>query len=74
MQKMRVLVVDDNKEFVGLLREYLEKQDDIEVVGVAYNGVEALEAIQELSPDVVVLDIIMPYLDGDRRAGTSRQR
>jgi two-component system response regulator (stage 0 sporulation protein A) len=64
MQKMRVLVVDDNKEFVGLLREYLEKQDDIEVVGVAYNGVEALEAIQELSPDVVVLDIIMPYLDG----------
>jgi two-component system response regulator (stage 0 sporulation protein A) len=64
MRKMRVLVVDDNKEFVGLLREYLEKQDDIEVAGVAYNGVEALEAIQELTPDVVVLDIIMPYLDG----------
>ncbi|HHY76409.1 MAG TPA: sporulation transcription factor Spo0A [Firmicutes bacterium] len=64
MRKMRVLVVDDNKEFVGLLREYLEKQEDIEVAGVAYNGVEALEAIQELRPDVVVLDIIMPYLDG----------
>lgn len=64
MQKMRVLVVDDNKEFVGLLREYLEKQDDIEVAGVAYNGVEALEAIQQLQPDVVILDIIMPYLDG----------
>ena len=46
MRKMRVLVVDDNKEFVGLLREYLEKQEDIEVAGVAYNGVEALESIQ----------------------------
>ncbi|MGI6663550.1 MAG: sporulation transcription factor Spo0A [Bacillota bacterium] len=64
MRKMRVLVVDDNKEFVGLLREYLEKQDDIEVAGVAYNGVEALESIQELKPDIVILDIIMPYLDG----------
>lgn len=64
MQKIRVLLVDDNKEFVGLLREYLERQDDIEVAGVAYNGVEALEAIRELQPDVVVLDIIMPYLDG----------
>ncbi len=64
MQKIRVLIVDDNKEFVGLLEEYLEKQDDIEVAGVAFNGVEALEAIAETEPDVVVLDIIMPYLDG----------
>jgi two-component system response regulator (stage 0 sporulation protein A) len=64
MQKMRVLIVDDNREFVALLREYLEKQDDIEVAGVAYNGVEALEAITVTEPDVVVLDIIMPYLDG----------
>lgn len=64
MQKMRVLIVDDNREFVGLLREYLEKQDDIEVCGVAYNGIEALEVISATEPDVVVLDIIMPYLDG----------
>ena len=64
MQKMRVLIVDDNREFVSLLKEYLEKQDDIEVAGVAYNGVEALQAIEATDPDVVVLDIIMPYLDG----------
>lgn len=64
MQKMRVVIVDDNREFVELLREYLEKQEDIEVAGVAYNGVEALEAISVTEPDVVVLDIIMPYLDG----------
>lgn len=64
MEKMRVLIVDDNREFVGLLKEYLEKQDDIEVAGVAYNGIEALEAIGQTGPDVVILDIIMPYLDG----------
>ncbi len=64
MGRIRVLIVDDNKEFVGLLKEYLEKQDDVEVVGVAYNGLEALQAIGEIEPDIVVLDIIMPYLDG----------
>ncbi|HHW17936.1 MAG TPA: sporulation transcription factor Spo0A [Firmicutes bacterium] len=64
MQKIRVLIADDNKEFVNLLQEYLGKQDDMDVVGVAYNGLEALELIDEVSPDIVVLDIIMPYLDG----------
>ncbi len=64
MQKIRVLIADDNKEFVNLLHEYLEQQDDMHVVGVAYNGLEALELIQEFSPDILVLDIIMPYLDG----------
>lgn len=64
MQRIRVLIADDNREFADLLHEYLEQQDDMEVVGVAYNGLEALELIEEFSPDVVVLDIIMPYLDG----------
>lgn len=64
VDKMKVLIVDDNKEFVGLLREYLERLDDVEVVGIAYNGLEALREIADTEPDVVVLDIIMPYLDG----------
>lgn len=64
MQKMNVLIVDDNREFVGLLKEYLHRQEDIEVVGVAYNGLEALELIDQKAPDIVILDIIMPYLDG----------
>ena len=37
IQRIRVLVVDDNREFADLLQEYLQKQDDMEVVGVAYN-------------------------------------
>lgn len=64
MHKIRVLIADDNREFADLLHEYLQQQDDMQVVGVAYNGLEALESIEECSPDIVVLDIIMPYLDG----------
>ncbi|HHY12035.1 MAG TPA: sporulation transcription factor Spo0A [Firmicutes bacterium] len=64
MQRIRVLVADDNREFADLLHEYLQQQEDMEVVGVAYNGLETLELIEEFSPDIVVLDIIMPYLDG----------
>lgn len=62
--KVRVLVADDNKELCQLLEEYFLGQDDMELVGIGYNGVEALKLIQEQEPDVVILDIIMPHLDG----------
>lgn len=61
---LRVLIADDSKEFAAMFSEYLSKQGDIEVVGVAHNGLEALELIEKTEPDVVILDIIMPYLDG----------
>lgn len=61
---LKVFVADDNREFSDLLVEYLEQQRDIEVVGKAYNGKEALDLIAENPPDVLLLDIIMPHLDG----------
>ncbi|WP_010284542.1 sporulation transcription factor Spo0A [Bacillus timonensis] len=64
MKKIKVCVVDDNRELVNLLDEYLSSQDDIEVLGVAYNGQDCLTMLQEKQPDVLVLDIIMPHLDG----------
>jgi len=64
MKKVRVLIADDNKEFCEILREYLLSQEDFELVGTANNGVEALEIIKQKQPDIVVLDIIMPHLDG----------
>ena len=64
MSKVRVLVCDDNREFCELLREYVESQDDLELAGVAYNGVEVLDQVEKTEPDVVVLDIIMPHLGG----------
>ena len=57
-------MVDDNRELVNLLDEYLSSQDDIEVLGVAYNGQDCLNMLQDKQPDVLVLDIIMPHLDG----------
>lgn len=62
--KISVLIADDNKEFCSILNDYLLNQRDIIVTAVAKDGREALELIQEKQPDLVVLDIIMPHLDG----------
>lgn len=65
MPKIEVLLADDNREFTQLLQEYIEQQDDMEVMGVAYNGNEVLSIIEEGNvPDILILDIIMPHLDG----------
>ncbi|MGL5378536.1 sporulation transcription factor Spo0A, partial [Clostridium sp.] len=62
--KISVLIADDNKEFCSILNDYLLNQRDIVVTGVAKDGREALTLIEEKKPDLVVLDIIMPHLDG----------
>jgi two-component system, chemotaxis family, protein-glutamate methylesterase/glutaminase len=61
---VRVLVVDDSAFARKVLRESLSRVPGIEVVGIARDGLEALERITELSPDVVTLDLVMPNLDG----------
>jgi len=63
-KKIRVLVADDNVPFGLIICEYLESQDDVEVAGRAENGEEAIEMIEKTHPDIVILDIIMPRLDG----------
>ncbi len=59
-----IVLVDDNKEFCQLLEEYLNEQENFDVVGVAYNGVDGLKLLKEKEPDILVLDLIMPHLDG----------
>jgi two-component system chemotaxis response regulator CheB len=61
---IRVLVVDDSAFARKVLREILSATPDIEVVGTARDGLEALEKIIELRPDVITLDLMMPNLDG----------
>lgn len=66
LQKIEVLLADDNREFTNLLGEYITDQPDMVVSGIAYNGEEVLSMIEETGkvPDVLILDIIMPHLDG----------
>jgi two-component system response regulator (stage 0 sporulation protein A) len=61
---IKITIADDNKEFCELLKEFLQQQEDFELAGIAQNGLEALEMVQEEKPDVLVLDVIMPHLDG----------
>ena len=58
------MIADDNKEFCDLLLEYIDKESDLRVDGVAYNGERIIELLEEKVPDVLILDIIMPHLDG----------
>lgn len=63
-EKITVLIADDNAEFANTLAGYLENHEDMEVVGMVRDGNEALEMIQQIEPDIVLLDVIMPHLDG----------
>ena len=62
--RIRVLLVDDHGVVRRGLRGYLELLDDIEVIGEAENGLRGVELAAELVPDVIVMDIVMPELDG----------
>ena len=64
MMKLRALIVDDEDLARSALRRMLTEAGGVEIVGEASNGVEALEAIAELKPDVALLDIEMPGFDG----------
>lgn len=61
---IRVLLVDDHGVVRRGLRGYLEMLDDIEVIGEADNGLTGVELSAELTPDVVLMDLVMPKLDG----------
>lgn len=62
--KLDVLLVDDNKELDFLIKDYMDNTENIKIVGIATDGKQALELIQSKKPDCIVLDIIMPELDG----------
>ena len=59
-----LVIVDDNKEFCSLLKEHLNNEKKFEVVGMAHNGNDGLDLVKEISPDILILDLIMPELDG----------
>lgn len=64
MGKTKVLIADDNREFCNILHKFLSAEEEFEIVGMANDGLEALDKIKDKEPDIVILDIIMPHLDG----------
>jgi len=63
-ESLRVVMADDNPGIQQLFQTYVDKERNLEVVGNAYNGIEALEMVQSMQPDVLILDMVMPKMDG----------
>lgn len=64
MERVKVLIVDDSAEFREALKAFLQAEGSVEVVGEAEDGDEAVEETEKLQPDVVLLDLRMPRVDG----------
>lgn len=64
LRKIKLGICDDNKEFVNIMVDYLSSKENIEIIGTANDGNQAINLIQNNELDLLILDIIMPYLDG----------
>ncbi len=64
MSKIKVAIADDNERVIRLLQDIMEEDSEIEIVGTAKDGLEVLKIIEETEPDLLLLDLIMPKLDG----------
>lgn len=61
---IKIIIADDNKNFSEGLKQFLESHEDMEVAGMTNNGLDALKLVEETEPDILILDLIMPRLDG----------
>jgi len=62
--KAKILIVDDNDEFANEMKEFFNSSDKYEVIGCANDGVKGLAMFDELKPDIMLLDLVMPQMDG----------
>ena len=62
--KITIVIADDNPEFANYIKEALIKEGDLEVLGMAHNGNDAIDLVVGKQPDVALIDIVMPELDG----------
>ena len=62
--KTKIVIIEDNQNTRELIKSFILAQDDLELVGMAENGLKGLELIEKKRPDVIILDMIMPRMDG----------
>ncbi len=60
----KIMIVDDNQSLCKILQNYLQSQEDLIIVGIANDGLEAIDLIQTQEPNLIILDLVMPNLDG----------
>ena len=63
-KKLTLLLVDDSQVVLTQLASIIDPHEDVEIVGTARNGVEAVQRVSQLQPDLVIMDIVMPEVDG----------
>lgn len=64
MGKLDILVVDDSENFRELIKDFLEQQQEVQKVTTAVSGKEAIEHLEKFTPNVILMDIVMPDLNG----------
>ncbi len=64
MEKLDILVVDDSENFRELIKDFLEQQQEVQKVTTAVSGKEAIEHLEKFTPKVILMDIVMPDLNG----------
>jgi len=64
VQKIRVLVADDNEAVRENLSRLLDLEDDIQVIDIAVDGIEVCKKVNEIRPDIILMDVVMPKMDG----------
>jgi two-component system chemotaxis response regulator CheB len=63
-KKLTVLLVDDSRTVLSQIEKAVEASEEAEIIGTASNGAEAIQKASELKPDLVIMDIVMPDIDG----------
>jgi DNA-binding NarL/FixJ family response regulator len=72
-RRIKVVLIDDDRGFVESLRTMVDDQPRLSVVGIGGDGLEAIELVEELGPEAVVIDLHMPRLDGVSAVARIRQ-
>lgn len=74
MKRIKVLIADDHRDFRRIVREFLDRLPNVSVIGEAGDGSEAVEQVEKLIPDVVLMDISMPQMNGFEATRIIKQR